>query len=126
MKLRRFNNDGVARFAAFRSQLALEPTLPPPLQLLEDPALTEIVAENLDVDSSPFQNRLEAGRYLNEMLDKTGISLPERDRGLWTWLTLFFSTPCALPMAMARETRKTKPASFPCWITISDSTGTCC
>jgi hypothetical protein len=90
MKVRRFNTDGVACFAAFRSQVSLEPTLPPPIQLLEDPALTEIVSDDVEVVSRAFANRLEAGTYLNEIIDSAGISLPERDRGLWTWLTLFF------------------------------------
>jgi hypothetical protein len=27
---------------------------------------------------------------LNELLERSGFALPERDRGLWTWLTLFY------------------------------------
>lgn len=90
MKLRRFNRDGVAAFANYRSRLSLESTLPPPTQLLDDPALTEVVSENVEVTPRPFESRLEAGRHLNELIDAAGISLPERDQGLWTWLTLFF------------------------------------
>ena len=37
-----------------------------------------------------FTNRLEAGRFLNELMDTANVQLPERDQGLWTWLTLFF------------------------------------
>lgn len=90
MKLRRFNSDGVAAFATYRARLALEPSLPPPTHLLEDPALTNEVSGGAQVPQQSFENRLEAGVFLNSIIDAAGISLPERDQGLWTWLTLFY------------------------------------
>jgi hypothetical protein len=90
MKLRRFNSDGISAFATYRSRLTLEPNLPPPVQMLDDPALTEEIAGEVDVPKRSFETRLEAGRFLNELLEHSGIALPERDRGLWTWLTLFY------------------------------------
>jgi hypothetical protein len=90
MKLRRFNSDGIAVFAEYRARLQLEPTLPPPLDLLEDAALTEFISEDVEVVARSFTNRLEAGLFLNELIDAAGVNLPEQDRGLWTWLTLFF------------------------------------
>ena len=90
MKLRRFNPDGVAAFATYRARLTLEPSLQPPTQLLVDPALTDEVPGDLDVPARSFKNRLEAGVFLNSIIDSAGISLPERDQGLWTWLTLYY------------------------------------
>jgi len=90
MKLRRFNSDGVIAFAIFRARLTLEPNLPPPIQTLEDPALTEEIPGGVEVLKRSFATRLEAGRFLNELLEHSGIALLERDRGLWTWLTLFY------------------------------------
>lgn len=90
MNLRRFNIDGISAFATYRARLALEPNLPPPIQTLEDPALTEEIHGAIDVPKRSFSTRLEAGRFLNELLERSGIALPERDRGLWTWLTLFY------------------------------------
>ena len=49
MKLHRFNPDGVAAFATYRARLTLEPTLPPPVELLEDPALTELLPREVEV-----------------------------------------------------------------------------
>ena len=86
MKLHRFNPDGITVFANYRARLTLEPTLPPPLDLLEDPALTEVVSEDVEVAPRSFANRMEAGKFLSELIDAAGINLPERDRGLWTWL----------------------------------------
>ena len=90
MNLRRFNTDGINSFATYRARLALEPNLPPPVQTLEDPALTEEIAGEIEVPKRSFATRLEVGRFLNELLESSGIALPERDRGLWTWLTLFY------------------------------------
>ena len=89
MKLHRFNRDGVAAFSDYRARLTLEPTLEPPVELLSDPALTELVANDVEVAPRQFANRLEAGRFLNELMDAAKVQLPERDQGLWTWLTLF-------------------------------------
>jgi hypothetical protein len=52
--------------------------------------MTELIQGDVEVGSRGFSNRLEAGIFLNDLIDTTGINLPERDRGLWTWLTLFF------------------------------------
>lgn len=90
MKLRRFNPDGVGAFTTYRARLALEPSLLPPTQLLDDPALTVEMPGDVDVPPRTFKNRLEAGVFLNSIVDATGISLPELDQGLWTWLTLFY------------------------------------
>ncbi|MCU0786235.1 MAG: hypothetical protein MUF81_19745 [Verrucomicrobia bacterium] len=90
MKLRRFNRDGIAAFSDYRARLTLEPTLEPPLELLEDPALTEPLAGDVAVQARKFANRLEAGRFFNELMDAAKVQLPERDQGLWTWLTLFY------------------------------------
>lgn len=90
MKLRRFNRDGITAFATYRGRLALEANLPPPIQTLEDPALTEEISGAIDVPKRTFATRLDAGRFLNELLEPSIIALPERDRGLWSWLTLFY------------------------------------
>ena len=90
MKLRRFNKDGVSAFAAYRSQLAAEPKLLPPTKMLEDSSLTELIPGEVDVSPRPFSSRLEAGRYLNELVESAALAQPEKDAGLWAWLTLFF------------------------------------
>lgn len=68
----------------------LEPALPPPIQLLIDPTLTEPLPSQVEVPARSFTNRLEAGRFLIELLAAANIDQPERDQGLWTWLTLFY------------------------------------
>ena len=90
MKLRRFNSAGVQVFATYRSRLSQEPSLPPPVDLLEDGALAEIIPGEIDVPRRPFATRLDAGIVLNELVDAAKINRPELDKGLWTWLTLYY------------------------------------
>ncbi|MEY2506464.1 MAG: hypothetical protein QOH01_793 [Verrucomicrobiota bacterium] len=90
MKLHRFNPDGMREFVGYRASLALDPTLPPPFEMLEDAALTDPVLGDVEVPRRGFTNRLEAGRFLNDLLDTANVRAPERDAGLWSWLTLFY------------------------------------
>ena len=60
------------------------------MELLEDPTLTELLPGEVEVLKRSFANRLEAGKFFNELLDTAAVHLTERDKGLWTWLTLFY------------------------------------
>ncbi|WP_145928830.1 hypothetical protein OH491_14330 [Termitidicoccus mucosus] len=77
-------------FIDYRNNLASNPVLLPPRELLEDDSLTEVVKTDVHVDAHDFTNRLEAGKYLHNLLEKSDVQRPERDAGLWGWLTLFF------------------------------------
>lgn len=90
MKLRRFNPTGLSAFANYRSALVADPTLAPPRELLEDEALTELLNVSVDIEPRRFATRLEAGIFLNDLVKHAGVAQPERDKGLWSWLTLFF------------------------------------
>ncbi len=90
MKLRRFNTAGLSAFADYRTALVAERTLAPPRELLEDDALTEILSVAVEISPRSFTTRLEAGIFLNDLVTEAGVTQPERDKGLWSWLTLFF------------------------------------
>ena len=109
MKLRRFNSDGIAAFRDYRARLVIEPILPPPVQLLEDAAYTEVVSDT-EVPSRAFATRLEAGRFFEGLLDAANILSPERDQGLWAWLTLFYFDEVCPADANGRRDPKTDEA----------------
>lgn len=90
MKLRRLNSAGLTAFADYRMALVAEPTLPPPREILDDDALTEVINGGVEVEPRSFSTRLDAGIFLNELIDRARVAQPERDKGLWGWLTLFF------------------------------------
>ncbi|MEO7415157.1 MAG: hypothetical protein ABIZ81_17580 [Opitutaceae bacterium] len=52
--------------------------------------MTDSISPEFEIESRIFANRLEAGQYLNELVTAAGISQPEKNRGLWAWLTLFY------------------------------------
>src|ERR1700732_4450273 len=110
MKLRRFNGDGIAAFRNYRSRLVLEPLLLPPTGLLEDPALTDLVATETDVPTRSFASRLDAGRFFDDFLEGAGVTSPQSDQGLWTWLTLFYFDEVCPPDAGGRRDPKTDEA----------------
>lgn len=92
MILHRFNRDGVRAFAAYRTNLGVDPSLAPPVEFLTDPALTDEIAGQIEVPNRRFTTRFEAGLFLNELIESLGsvIQRPEKDEGLWAWLTLFY------------------------------------
>ncbi len=88
MNLRRLNDEGLRRFAEYLLALKATPTLPPPVELLTDPDTSQ-EATTVTVTSLRFANRLEAGRWLFDLIERAGIDDPARDKGLWAWLSLF-------------------------------------
>lgn len=90
MKLRRLTNAGVGDFNAWLGRLKDAPALDPPLRLLTDDVTSESFQPEIDVEQQTFANRFGAARYLANKLAVPGVMNPERDVGLWAWLTLFY------------------------------------
>lgn len=92
MKVRRLTEAGREAFAVWLESRALGDM--PPEELLEGENATEM-AYDVDVDAGRvFQNRMEFGKYIADLLDREDgkILLSERNDGLWDWLTvLYFS-----------------------------------
>ncbi len=81
---------GLERFAEWVRNLREHPATPAPAEMLEDPSLTESLGVQIEVEARQFPRRFEAGAYLHGLLHGKGLHEPERDAGLWAWLSLFF------------------------------------
>ena len=91
MILKRFNDQGMEAFINYRNGLLIAPDTSPPVELLENPAFSETVKPETIIDNKVFETRLDAGKYLYEIIvNRAKISRTEKDRGLWLWLTLFY------------------------------------
>lgn len=90
MKLRRLTPTGIEQFAVFVVNLKTDPTLAPPERLLCDPLASEAVDGDVDFDLRTFADRYEAAEYLDERLRASSLVNPERDEGLWSWLSLYY------------------------------------
>jgi hypothetical protein len=90
MKLRRLTDTGIEAFSNYLAKLRAEPTLAPPVQLLDSPGVSEPLKTDAAVEPRPFATRLDAAEYLHGLLAGSGLVGLDRDRGLWTWLTLYY------------------------------------
>lgn len=90
MMIRRFNEEGILRFSEYLEALRDEPAKKPPYYLLEDHECSVRLEASIGIDKRKFSSRFDAAKYLYGLLDGSGIRDVERDRGLWTWLSLFF------------------------------------
>jgi hypothetical protein len=61
-----------------------------PEYLLTDESCTEILKQDIDIRQRSFKNRFEVGKFFNEIFAAVEIKDIERDRGLWSWLALFY------------------------------------
>lgn len=94
MNIRRLKEDGIRLFEAYLANLRSSPKLPPPIELLSDPSTSEALVD-YDVSEPNFASRIEAGDWLQSMIETTGLHGVARDKGLWAWLSLrFFNTVC--------------------------------
>lgn len=90
MIVREFNENGITQFEAFLKDLRQNPRTGVPWNLLQDVSLTQVVTPNVQLEQRLFSTRADAAQYLSDKLKP----IPEREvvdnRGLWTWLSLFF------------------------------------
>lgn len=104
MKLRRFNEAGIAAFQNYLAALRADPRLTPPDHLLSDDALSSPVEGGVEAQPAALSTRLDAAKFCCEMLDEAEFRRPERDKGFWAWLSLFFfGSTCPADTAGARK-----------------------
>jgi len=89
MLLRALNPNGVARFRLALAKMRDGTANEPPTDLLEDSAHTELLSVDINAEPRAFVSRLELGQYLNELLDPLQVDEIDRNRGLWSWLSLW-------------------------------------
>jgi hypothetical protein len=85
--LRRFNDQGIARFRELLSEIRANGDADV-YAILWDDALTEQLSAEPVLDVRPFGDRREAGEYLYEVVSRVSHEIEdvERDPGLWSWL----------------------------------------
>lgn len=90
MKVRRFYDNGIRQMGQYLDLLTTEEPQPYPDDLLTDSTFTEIIDEEIEIEKRSFTNRFKVGEYFNTVFDDADIEDIERDRGLWSWLALFY------------------------------------
>lgn len=87
-QVHRLNEQGLAVFRGYLEELRGGAVAGPEAAWLTDPAYAAPVAADVAVEARPFASRLEAARYLDQVL--AGVTASVEDVGLWSWLSLFF------------------------------------
>jgi hypothetical protein len=90
MEVRRITQNGIEEFKSYLSNLRSGSAAAPPHELLTDPDASEPVPGSARVEQMTFHTRLDAAKYLDEVLSGLEIDGIETDVGLWSWLSVFY------------------------------------
>lgn len=90
MKVRRLNEKGIKQMSLFLDSITTDSPLPYPENILTDNDFTEIIEANIEIEKRTFSNRYEVGKYFFEKFNSSTITEIERDKGLWSWLSLYY------------------------------------
>jgi hypothetical protein len=90
MKLRRLNLAGIEQFERFLDSVTEAAPLVVPIAALTAPETSESLGIEIEVEPRAFANRMELSSYLFKKLNGSGLLDIDADRGLWSWLALFF------------------------------------
>jgi hypothetical protein len=88
--IRSLNNAGLQAVREFLADLRQDSTAVPPMAILTDPAFSESLQTEFEVQPRSFASRFEAGEYLYEVFRTAGALAVDRDKGIWAWLALFY------------------------------------
>lgn len=95
IRLRRFNEAGLAWFKAQLAAIRADPGRDPDPDRLEDPELTVPVEPTILVEKVAFGIKRDAAEYLGMKLTPLKSAILFDDAGLWAWLDLlYFDSVC--------------------------------
>ena len=88
--LKSFNADGIDRAHRLLDWVADNPRSEPDTSFLNDENLIE---QNFGVEfevGKAFSSRLDVASHIHDKLNGSDVESPERNKGLWVWLSIFF------------------------------------
>lgn len=89
MRVRSLNERGIEEFEVFLSSREAVAGVEVPRAMLDDDFLATPFENDAEVESRDFASRFELAQYLCDVLPGAGPAL-DHDRGLWSWLGLFY------------------------------------
>ena len=96
--IRKFTDEGIDQFRNYLAELREGSTSPPPFHILNDPATSEPINDEVQIENRNFETRLDLARYLDITLANIDSDSIEADVHLWSWLSLFyFDLVCPAP-----------------------------
>lgn len=91
MKLSRLTPEGIEVFTNFLDNVQTLDIRIESKKILESRSLIEIISDKecIDIDKFPT-SKFMAAQYLYKLINEAEIPSPEKDIGLWSWLTLLY------------------------------------
>lgn len=111
MRLHSFTDAGLGCFNAYLDSLRSDPTLPPPKEILDDPEFSALLVAEVELTDDKLLSRMDAARRLHSAL--ATITRPERNKGLWAWLSLFFFDSVCPPDSKGHRKPGERPRYIP-------------
>jgi hypothetical protein len=90
MQLRALNAAGESEFRAYLARIRAGAQEGVPTHLLQDAEMSSLVSTDVQVDHRTFVNKLELARYLTDALKPVPLKQQADERGIWSWLSLFY------------------------------------
>ena len=115
MILRYFNEDGENQFLAFLKGHIDRESRRKLRKELEEDSLTKRIFPEVELLKTGFDNRLQLGLYLNELVEKTGQPELESNRAFWSWVSAYL-----FPM-LCPEEEGIGPGQIARWIPDTDN-----
>lgn len=90
MIIARLTEESISIFAGWLDGLKDGSCIQVPVNLLDSPKAIHRLPVDVDVEPRKFSNRFEIAEYLFEKFATSELTDVDQDRGLWSWLSLFF------------------------------------
>jgi hypothetical protein len=100
----------------FLDSLNTDEPLPYPKHLLTEREFSHSVdSSDIELEHRQFGTRFEMARYLTTQLSSIEVTDPARERGIWSWIALFY-----FPLICPQKHGLRKPGERARWIPFSD------
>lgn len=117
MIVRRLSSNGITSFEDFLDSLLTDSPQNVPTHILTDPVYSEDIEEEIEIELTTFNNRFAAAKCLYDVFSKSKLTKVEHDKGIWTWLSLFFFDQLCPPDLQGVR----RPGERARWIPVSDN-----
>ena len=97
--VRILNDEGIRKFRQYLEDLREGSASAPPRDILTDAWCSAKLTINIEIENKTFSNRMEAAKYLYEILRPLGHSKMDQNVGLWSWLSLYYFDQVCPPIA---------------------------
>lgn len=88
--VRTLNERGIQKLMEYLEELRQGSTRQPPTELLIDPSFSSKLPGGIEVENRIFDSKLDLAKYLFEKFRILPQSQIEKNKGLWSWLSLYY------------------------------------